>query len=99
VRRLETDGGSRDEFESVVAMVTRRHTGEVLVNRCAVRGSVYSGTIYWRQASSSHYFITPIPRTLLSHSAVKVEINVTALSVRYTVRFPLFVRLYHSLTN
>jgi len=59
------DNGSPVEFQRVVDMATRRDTGEVFINRDAVHGSVYSGSIYWRQAASSHYFITPIPRKLL----------------------------------
>jgi len=62
VRQLETtDNGSPGEFDRVVDMATRRHTGEVFINRDAVDASVYSGSVYWRQVSSSHYFVTPIP--------------------------------------
>jgi len=59
-----TNSGTPGEFQRVVAMATRRHTGEVFINRDAVRGSVYRGSIYWRQAAASHYFITPIPGKL-----------------------------------
>jgi len=80
VRQLETEDGSRDdEFQRVVAMATRRHTGEVLMNRYAVRGSVYSGSVYWRQASSSHYFTTPIPGKSLFHLAATSNVTIGRL--------------------
>jgi len=79
VSRLETDGTSPVEFERVVAMATGRHTGEVVVNRGAVQGSVYSGDIYWRQTSTSHYYITPIPRKTV---LVFVSSDVLDLDVR-----------------
>lgn len=65
VRQLETHNGSPDEFERVVTMATGRRTGEVLINKGALLGSVYSGSIYWRRTSSAHYFITPITGILL----------------------------------
>jgi len=61
VRELVMESDSAGEFRRVVDMATRRHTGELFVNRDAVHGSIYSGAVYWRQASSAHYFITPVP--------------------------------------